>query len=145
MRLTLHKGGAKPDPFTDNGVHTAIYSLLPHMGCFDAETVIRPAYELNYQPLAVEGELKADKLFTLSHPGVIAETVKVAEDIPNAYVLRLYEAERNTANCTVTVGDVKAVWVTNMLEEKQEQLNVVDGKVKLTFRPFEIKTILVER
>ena len=145
LRLTLHKGGAKPDPFTDNGVHTTTYSLLPHMGAFDAETVIRPAYELNYQPITVAGELKAPKLFALSHPGVICETVKVAEDIADAYVLRLYEAERNTANCTVTVGDVKAVWVTNMLEEKQEQLNVVDGKVKLTFRPFEIKTILVER
>ena len=145
MRLTLHKGGAKPDPFTDNGVHTAIYSLLPHMGGFDAETVIRPAYELNYQPLAVNGELKASKLFHLSHPGVICETVKPAEDIENAYVLRLYEAERNTANCYLSLPDAKHVWVTNMLEEKQEQLSIVDGKVKLTFRPFEIKTVLIER
>ena len=32
-----------------------------------------------------------------------------------------------------------------MLEEKQEQLSIVDGKVKLTFRPFEIKTVLIER
>ena len=109
------------------------------------KAAIRPAYELNYQPITVAGELKAPKLFALSHPGVICETVKVAEDIADAYVLRLYEAERNTANCTVSVGDVKAAWVTNMLEEKQEQLDVVDGKIKLTFRPFEIKTILVER
>ena len=145
LRLTLHKGGQKPDPFTDNGVHTTVYSLLPHIGAFDAETVIRPAYELNYQPLCVEGELNTPKLFDLSHPGVICETVKVAEDVAGAYVLRLYEAERNTANCELTLADAKAVWVTNMLEEKQEQLNVVDGKVKLTFRPFEIKTILVER
>lgn len=145
MRLTLHKGGAKPDPFTDNGVHTAVYSLLPHMGGFDAESVIRPAYELNYQPLAVSGELKAPKLFRLSHPGIICETVKPAEDIADAYVLRLYEAERNTANCYLTLADTKHVWVTNMLEEKQEELEFVDGRVKLTFRPFEIKTILVER
>ena len=145
MRLTLHKGGAKPDPFTDMGVHTMTYSLLPHMGAFDAETVIQPAYELNYQPLAVMGELKAPKLFGLSHPGVICETVKPAEDIENAYVLRLYEAERNTANCYLSLEDAKHVWVTNMLEEKQEELSIVDGKVKLTFRPFEIKTILVER
>ena len=145
MRLTLHKGGQKPDPFTDNGVHTTTYSLLPHMGAFDAETVIRPAYELNYQPLAVAGKLDAPKLFALSHPGIICETVKNAEDVGNAYVLRLYEAERNTANCILTLNDAKHVWVTNMLEEKQQELSVVDGKVKLTFRPFEIKTILVER
>ena len=76
---------------------------------------------------------------------MICETVKPAEDIENAYVLRLYEAERNTANCWLSLSDAKHVWVTNMLEQKQEELTVVDGKVKLTFRPFEIKTILVER
>ena len=60
-------------------------------------------------------------------------------------MLRLYEAERNTANCTLSLNGAKRVWLTNMLEEKQEELPVVDGKVKLTFRPFEIKTVLVER
>jgi alpha-mannosidase len=145
LRLTLHKGGCRPDPFTDNGVHTMTYSLLPHMGAFDAETVIQPAYELNYQPVVVEGELKAPKLFSLSNPGVICEAVKSAEDVEGAYVLRLYEAERNTSNCILTLNGAKRVWATNMLEEKQEELPVVNGKVKLTFRPFEIKTILVER
>ena len=32
-----------------------------------------------------------------------------------------------------------------MLEETIEELPVEKGKVKLNFRPFEIKTILVER
>lgn len=145
MRLTLHKGGARPDPVTDNGVHTAVYSLLPHMGGFDAENVIRPAYELNYQPIAAEGVLNVPKLFSLSHPGVICETVKMAEDVEGAYVLRLYEAERNAANCVLTLNGAKRAWVTNMLEEKQEELCLDNGKVKLKFRPFEIKTILVER
>ena len=145
LRLTLHKGGCRPDPFTDNGVHTMTYSLLPHMGAFDAETVIHPAYELNYQPVVVAGELNAPKLFSVSNPGVICETVKSAEDVEGAYVLRLYESERNAANCTLTLNGAKAAWVTNMLEEKQEQLPIVDGKIKLKFRPFEIKTILVDR
>ena len=145
MRLTLHKGGTRPDPFTDNGIHTTTYSLLPHMGAFDAETVVRPAYELNYQPLAAAGQLEVPKLFELSHPGVICETVKNAEDVENAFVLRLYEAERNTANCCLSVMDAKHVWATNMLEEKQQELPIVNGQVKLTFRPFEIKTILIQR
>jgi len=145
LRLTLHKGGCRPDPFTDNGVHTMTYSLLPHMGAFDAETVIQPAYELNYQPVVVEGELKAPKLFSLNNPGVICEAVKNAEDVEGAYVLRLYEAERNAANCVLTLNGAKAAWATNMLEEKQEELPIVNGQVKLKFRPFEIKTILVER
>ena len=121
------------------------YSLLPHIGAFDAETVIQPAYELNYQPIVVEGKLQPAKLFSLSHPGIICEAVKNAEDVEGAYVLRLYESERNTANCVLTLADAKAAWITNMLEEKQEQLPIVDGTVKLTFRPFEIKTVLIER
>ena len=145
LRLTLHKGGCRPDPFTDNGVHTMTYSLLPHMGAFDAETVIQPAYELNYQPVVVEGELKAPKLFSINNPGVICEAVKSAEDVEGAYVLRLYEAERNAANCTLTLNGAKAAWVTNMLEEKQEELAIMDGQIKLKFRPFEIKTIMVQR
>jgi len=60
-------------------------------------------------------------------------------------VIRLYEAERNTSNCTVSFKDAKRVWLTNMLEEKQEELHMVNEAVKLTFRPFEIKTLLIER
>ena len=145
LRLTLHKAGCRPDPVTDNGIHTMTYSLLPHMGAFDAETVIQPAYELNYQPIVVAGELNVPKLFSLNNPGIICEAVKNAEDVEGAYVLRLYESERNAANCTLTLNGAMAAWVTNMLEEKQEQLSIVDGKIKLKFRPFEIKTILVER
>lgn len=145
MRLTLHKGGMRPDPVTDNGIHTMTYSLLPHLGAFNAENVIHPAYELNYAPLTAKGALNVPKLFSLSHPGIICETVKTAEDIENAFVLRLYEAERNNSNCTLEVNNVKEAWLTNMLEEKQEQLNIIDGKIKLNFRPFEIKTILIQR
>ena len=145
MRLTLHKGGARPDPVTDNGLHTMTYCLLPHIGGFDAEKVIRPAYELNYKPIAAEGVLNVPRLFSLSHPGIICECVKNAEDVEDAFVLRLYESERNSANCTLTLNGAKKVWVTNMLEEKQEELAVENGQVGLKFRPFEIKTILVQR
>jgi len=145
MRLTLHKGGCRPDPYHEIGVHETTYSLLPHTGAFEAENVVYPAYELNYKPVITEGELKAPKLFDISAPGVICETVKNAEDVDGAYVLRLYECERNTTKCTVTLNGAKSAWITDMLENKQEKLEVIDGKVTLKFRPFEIKTILVER
>ena len=145
MRLTLHKGGCRPDPFTDVGVHTMTYSLLPHMGAFDAKNVIEPAYELNYAPVVIDGAAEIAPLFTLSNHGVICEAVKCAEDVEGAYVLRLYEAERNHANCTLTLNGAKKAYLTNMLEEKEEELEIVDGKVSLKFTPFEIKTVLVER
>lgn len=146
MRLTLHKGGCRPDPFTDIGVHEMTYSLLPHAGYFSAETVVYPAYELNYPPVIAEGEMKAPELFEIKAPGVICEALKSAEDVENAYVLRLYECEKNTAKCVLRFKDVKSVWITDMMEEKKERLSTDEnGNAVLWFRPFEIKTILVEK
>ena len=145
LRLTLHRGGCRPDFVTDFGVHTLTYSLLPHIGAFDADTVVKPSYMLNRKPIIVDGVLNAPKLFDVTAPSVICEAVKNAEDIEGAYVLRLYECERSAVNCTLNVYDAKRVFVTNMLEEKKEELKIVDGSVFLKFRPFEIKTILIER
>ncbi|MBR5871975.1 MAG: hypothetical protein IKZ09_13155, partial [Clostridia bacterium] len=103
------------------------------------------SYMLNRKPIVVDGVLNAPKLFDICAPSIICEAVKNAEDIENAYVLRLYEAERSAVNCTLNVYDAKRVFVTNMLEEKKEELKIVDGSVFLQFRPFEIKTILIER
>jgi alpha-mannosidase len=127
------------------GVHTMSYALLPHVGGFDAESVIRPAYEFNYTPMMVQGELNVAPLFALSAPGIICEAVKQAEDVENAYVLRLYEAERNATSCTLTLPGALKVYETNMLEEIGAELPLNNGAVKLKFRPFEIKTILVKR
>ena len=121
------------------------YSLLPHIGAFDAETVIKPAYEFNYAPAMVEGQCELPKLFSLTGNAIICEAVKNAEDIENVYVLRLYEAERNHSLCKLNVGGAKKAYLTNMLEEKEEELEIKDGEVTLRFTPFEIKTVLVER
>ena len=145
MRLTLHRGGCRPDFKTDFGVHTMTYSLLPHIGAFDADTVVMPAYMLNRKPIITDGVLHTPKLFDISPANIICEAVKNAEDITGAYVLRLYECERSETNCKINILDGKRVFLTNLLEEKQEQLEISDGSVSLTFRPFEIKTLLVER
>ncbi len=152
MMLTLHKGCYRPDPVSDNGVHTMVYSLLPHIGGFDAESVVKPAYALNYKPVVVNGVLETAPLFTIgaanafdTASNILCEAVKAAEDVDGAYVLRLYECERNATECVLTVPGAKRVLETNMLEEEGVVLPVVDGQVKLCFHPFEIKTILVER
>ncbi len=145
MRLTLHKGGCRPDPTGDKGVHYMTYSLLPHVGAFSAETVVQPAYVLNNPVVVVGGTLDAAPICSISAPNVICEAVKNAEDVEGAYVLRLYECERNTTNCKVWLKDAKRVWRTNMLEETQDELALDHGTVALTVKPFEIVTLLVER
>lgn len=145
MRLTLHKGGCRPDPSGDSGVHYMTYSLLPHVGSFSAENVVHPAYVLNNPVILANGVLNVSRPFSVSAPNVICEAVKNAEDAENAYVLRLYECERNLTHCTIALNGAKKVWRTNMLEEKEEELQIENGRINVTFKPFEIITLLVER
>ena len=148
MQLSLHRGGAHPDPAGDFGVHEMTYSLLPHTGAFDAVNVVRPAYELNMPVIAAPGTLSK----TLAAPvlvaadNVIVEAVKPAEDIEGAYVVRLYECERNRTVTTLTFpADVKRVCEANMLEEAVADVALTDGAATVTFKPFEIKTFLCYR
>ena len=124
------------------------YSFLPHQGGLSVKNVIQPSYALNVPPLAVKGALKNEvaPLVQIDADNIICETVKPAELRENSFVLRLYECERNKTSCTLTFGcDMKKVFLTNMLEDVKEELPVVDGKVTLPFRPFQIVTVLVER
>lgn len=145
LRLSLHKGGCNPDFTGDKGDHKVVYSFLPHDTAFGADSVILPAYRLNYpvRPGHAEaGSLPA--LFTLRDSNIICEAVKPCEDARRAYILRLYEAEgTSTETCLHFCHPVRDLFITNMLEENRQRLG--DGEdVTLTFRPFEIKTLKVE-
>jgi alpha-mannosidase len=145
MRLSLHKGGCHPDPRGDEGLHYMTYSLLPHDGSFAVENVIRPSYELNVIPTVVKGKFDGSTLFTIDVPNVIVEAIKPAEDV-DGYVVRMYECERSAVkSATLTFSKSPSVaYITNMLEEVEEQLDVKNNSIELTFRPFEIKTILIK-
>ena len=80
---------------------------------------------------------------SVNRDNVILETVKQAED-GNGTVLRLYEAHNARTKVTLTVPKyVTAAYSTNLLEQIEEELCVVDGKITFTVKPYEIKTILL--
>jgi len=145
MRLTLLKSGTQPDHRGDNGVHRFDYALLPHDGTFSAAGVVRPAYEFNIPVVAVPGLCASTaSLASVDAANVLIETVKWSED-GKALVLRLYEAEGALTRCRLSFGiDATRAAETNMLEEEQGELAIVDNGLNLEFRPFEIKTVRVE-
>ena len=141
MRLSLHKGGLRPDDHGDHGVHHCRYAILPHAEGFHAQSVVRPAYAFNYLPVAVEGGAEIETLCRVDDPNVIIETVKPCEDKQNAYILRLYEAVGGYGRVKLTFSHpVRALYDCNMLEEEQSQLDPEDG---IVFEPFKIRTIKV--
>ncbi|MBR2869627.1 MAG: alpha-mannosidase [Clostridia bacterium] len=140
MRLSLHKGGTRPDFEGDRGVHRTVYSFLPHIGGFGAGNVIRPAYELNLPVVAGRGDFEAIALVVPEAENVIVEAIKPCEDNEKAFIARLYEAEGTYTRCPVKFFDGAAkIEVTNMLEEVEGEL---EGNL-LEFRPFEIKTLKI--
>ena len=143
MRLTLLKGGCRPDVRGDKGRHSFTYSLLIHNSAFSAVSVIRPAYELNYPVMTAAGKtlLSELPLFTVDCDNVIIETVKNAED-KDGVIVRLYEAEGTHAAARLACrGAFGRAFETDMLEREVTELAGDGGSVTLKFRPFEIKTV----
>ena len=140
MRLSLHKGGLRPDFEGDRGVHKTVYSFLPHEGGFSANAVIKPAYELNIPVVAAKGDFEATAFIVPEADNVIVEVIKPCEDGEKAFIARLYEAEGTYTRTAVKIFDgAKKVEITNMLEEVQDELC---GN-ELVFKPFEIKTLKI--
>ena len=141
LRLSLHKGGTRPDVMGDKGRHTCVYSFLPHNCGYNANAVVKPAYELNVPHIVSSGYFELERLISVDKPNIVVEAVKPCEDAQNAYIVRLYEAEGTYTNCRAEFcGNVFKTAVTNMLEE--EQSDCVSGNIlDMQFRPFEIKTV----
>ncbi|MBR4748619.1 MAG: alpha-mannosidase [Abditibacteriota bacterium] len=142
LSLTLLKSGTHPDPRGDNGEHFFRYALLPH-GAFSAESVIRPAYEFNEAPVETPGvRAEAAGLLSVSKPNVIVEAVKKTED-GSGITVRMYEAEKTGVCCDLECGfDFASASITNLLEEELEPAAADGRTVHLSFRPFEIKTLV---
>ena len=140
MRLSLHKGGLRPDFTGDHGLHRTVYSFLPHNSGYNANDVIKPAYELNVPAVIGRGEYTPVCLVRPACDNIIVEAIKPCEDNEKAFIARLYEAEGTYTSCPVEFFDgAKKVEITNMLEEVQEECS----SDVLSFRPFEIKTLKI--
>ena len=144
--LTLIKCGIEPNPNTDDEMHYFTYSLYPHQGTWEEAGTVRQAAQLNVPAYASLGGQAGDRFSfaSVDRKNVILETVKKAED-SDAAILRLYESENARTKVTVTLPEgTKQVFVTNLLEEKEGELEVRDGKVSFTIKPFEIVTLMVQ-
>lgn len=165
LSLTLLKAPVLPDMTADMGIHRFTYSVLPFSGPFAASRVTEEAYECNVEPTvagagtyapgawkqsapaAVQDEVS---FFSLEGGHAVLETCKPAFVREDGVVLRLYES-KGCAGVTRLVlpqlrgGGVKQAFACNMLEEPEQELEIRDGRLHLSFRAFEIKTVLLIR
>ncbi len=145
INLTLLRAPLAPDMNADKGRQEFTYSLFSWNGAFSGSGLVREAAELNCPVAAVHGSPGERSLLRLNSPHVILEAMKPAENGEgDLLVLRLYESMRTSTKCSLTIDTpVSSVEEADMRERPTRALPVRDGKVALTFRPFEIKTLLV--
>jgi alpha-mannosidase len=146
INLTLLKAPLAPDMTADQGLQEFTYACYAWNGTFAASNVIREAYELNIPVRTTAGYADSVSLFALDTPEIILETVKLAEDGSGDLIVRLYEAKNSTVNCVLTTAlPFTKAFRTNLLEQEPVELSVDASRIKLEFRPFEIKTIRLQR
>jgi alpha-mannosidase len=162
IRLTLLRSPTDPDPKADLGEHGFTYSLFPHEGNWDEDTISQ-AYALN-DPLIVwpaggattagngleadEGALAPRRRFpstssflSVEPANVVIETIKQAED-GQGLIVRLYESQRKRGEFTMTTGfPLAGAWRTNLLEKNQEQLRTDERGLRHFIKPYQIVTL----
>ena len=145
--LTLIKCGVEPNPNADVEIHRFTYSLYPHNGTWKQAGTVQEAYKLNQPAYTVaSGEAGKEYSFaSVDKTNVVLETVKQAENGCGT-VLRMYESQNCRTKVTLTVpADYRAAYSVNLMEEKEEPLPMENGKVSFTVKPYEIKTVLLEK
>jgi len=142
INLTLLKAALAPDMHADRGLQQFTYAIYVYSGSFGDSGIVEEAYDLNVPVMALPGSGGTASLLRVSAPNVVVEAIKPAEDGSGDVVVRLYEAKRTTCNVVLTTTlPVRSALETDMLERGTEKLVCSDGEIRLSFRPFEIKTV----
>jgi alpha-mannosidase len=159
LELSLLRSPKSPDPEADMHTHTFTFGYLPHNGCLSDSSVLQTAHNLN-SPVIIRGiesapEVPEASWFSIDGEHVKLETVKLSETGRGA-VLRLYEACGGTR--TVTLHSAigwESIVETDLLEHiagtagsavPHPTVHASRSKshsIKLTFKPYEIKTLLL--
>ncbi|MDH7513591.1 MAG: glycoside hydrolase family 38 C-terminal domain-containing protein [Clostridiales bacterium] len=152
LRLSIIHGATSPDPEADRGEHELVYSLFPHAGSWQDGATHRRAMELN-NPLIARvamvhgGRLPAVHCFIRVEPqNIVLSAVKKESGYEEkALILRLYETFGHESRMELELPwDVES-WETDLIERPLKRIES-DGKiVPLHFKPFEIKTIKIQR
>ena len=152
LSLTLLRAPVIPDMTADLGIQRFTYSILPFSGPFVRSRVTEEAYEQNVDvTVSVENSLERNvpfesvSFFRLEGGHTVLETCKPAFDREQGVVLRIYEAKGCGGETTLSVPvSVRRAYACNMLEEAQQELELKEGRIRLRFHAFEIKTIMLE-
>lgn len=146
MSISLLRSPMFPDEQADQGEHTFSYSIMPHLGTFASGGVVAASRLLVNQPVAHVADSHPGKLpsamslLQVEPAEVVVETLKAAHD-GQGLVLRMYEARGQHEKVNVKFAlPLNTVQECNLMEDPEAAADFKDGCLKVSLRPFEIKT-----
>jgi alpha-mannosidase len=146
INLTLLRSPLGPDMTADRGRQEFTYSFYSWNGSLARSGLVQEAFDLNCPVTTIAGDAGTQSFFRVDNTNVIIDTVKTAEDGSGDVIVRLYESMRSATRCTLIVAvPFKKAQQTNMLEESPAKLTVKKNAIALEFRPFEVKTIRLQK
>lgn len=138
ISLNLLRSPMWPAKDADKGIHSFRYALYPHSDNCNEAGVARAGYVFN-NPLIVSNAC-FDSFVCSSDNHIVIETVKMAENKEKELIIRAYEDGGITREGSITIDtEYKKAILTDMLENEIEEISLD----KLTFKPFEVKTIKI--
>jgi alpha-mannosidase len=146
--ITLMRGPVCPDPTGDICEQDFTYSLYPHAGSRTAADVNARAAVLNDPFAAVycpAGEERADgrAFFRLNDRGVSLEAVKQAQD-GRGIIVRLNRVYKTRGEVLLTLPFTpRQVTECDLMETDERALPFTGNTVRLTLKPYEVRTLRV--
>jgi alpha-mannosidase len=150
LDINLLRSQMYPGVDADKGHHEFSYELFIHDG--DLKKVNEEAYKFNTKLLTAkacacgkndESTKKSYSFLSVQDNNVLVETVKLAED-SSGYIMRFYESNGEHTNTSITIPGAKSLKLTNLIEEPQSTIELENSSFRLTFKPFEIHTVVVQ-
>lgn len=138
VRASLLRSSRYPDPDADRGTHDFRFAIVPAP---DAGDAVEAAHLLVDVPRSRNGRAVAP-LATSSAPGVVIDTVKLAQDGSGDVVLRLYESRGSRTTTALRLG-FAADRVTEVDILERPVGGAAPELEHLDFPPFRMRTFRV--
>lgn len=143
MGVSLIKSGAYPNDSADKGHHAYRYALYPHKGTWQNSDVLMQADNFNLPMTATCGEVTTpyEPLIRALEGHATVEALKVSEE-GSHIILRLRETKNGYGTVNIKLHEaITEMAMMNLREEVLTTHEVEAGRISLTFKPFELKTI----
>lgn len=151
--LSLLKSAKHPDPEADRGTHEFSYALALH--AWHSTNATSGAYRFNVPVRYVHSEEQgkainqsSESFLAIDDGEIVIDTVKTAQlpDGSVSWIIRMYEAiNHHTLNELLVGRPITRAAQLDLMENEIAPLEVTgdNNQIRLTFRPFEIKTIQI--